>query len=142
MLVITAKEGDNARKEPSLSSASATITSPSPSLALLPILASLPPITIVGSSPPDARTVAIMEVVVVFPWLPDTAMENFILSNSASISARGMTGIFLLCASKTSGLSSFTAVDVTTTSASARWEASCPEQILAPREASLCVISD
>ena len=37
MLVMTAIVGESFRKEPSLSSASATMTSPSPSLALLPI---------------------------------------------------------------------------------------------------------
>ncbi len=93
MLVMTARQGLSFRKEPSLSSASATITSPSPSRALLPMLASLPPITIVGSSPPWARSVATIDVVVVLPWLPETAMENFIFRSSASISARGMTGM-------------------------------------------------
>jgi hypothetical protein len=40
-------------------------------------------------------------------------------SNSASIKARGTTGIFLFLAAMTSGLSGFTAVEVTTTSAPA-----------------------
>ncbi len=93
MFVMTAIEGPSFRKEPSLSSASATITSPFPRRALLPMLPSFPPITTVGSSPPWARRVAIIEVVVVLPCMPETAMENFILRSSASISARGITGM-------------------------------------------------
>ena len=118
--MITASDGLSLRKDPSLSSASATMTSPSPILALLPILASFPPITMVGSKPPVASTVAIMEVVVVLPWLPDTATDIFIFRSSASISARGMTGMLRRCASSTSGLSALTAVEVTTTSAELR----------------------
>ena len=78
---------------------------PIPSRALLPMFASLPPITMVGSRPPWARIVAAIEVVEVFPWLPETAMENFIFNSSASISARGMTGMFRPWAAITSGLS-------------------------------------
>ena len=90
------------------------------------MLASLPPITIVGSRPPWARSVETIEVVVVFPWLPETAMENFILSSSASISARGMTGMSRSWAASTSGLSGRTAVEMTTTSALPIWAASWP----------------
>ena len=43
-----------------------------------------------------------MDVVDVFPCVPAMAMPYFILMSSASISARGMTGIFFLIASCTS----------------------------------------
>ena len=62
--------GESLRKLPSLSSASATRNSPWPSLAFVPRLFSLPPITTVGSMPPAASTVATMEVVVVLPCAP------------------------------------------------------------------------
>ena len=48
---------------------------------------------------------AIIEVVVVLPCAPATAMPYFRRINSASISARGMTGIFRRAASASSGLS-------------------------------------
>ena len=51
MFVITAMVGNSFRNERSLSSASATINSLPPSLALLPNALSRPPITAVGSSP-------------------------------------------------------------------------------------------
>ncbi len=93
MVVTTAMVGLSFRNEPSLSSASATRKSPRPSLALVPRAFRRPPMTMVGSSPPRARTVATMEVVVVFPWVPATATPYFIRISSASISARWITGI-------------------------------------------------
>ena len=53
-------------------------------------------------------------------------MENFIFNSSASISARGMTGMFLSRAATTSGLSGRTAVEVTTTSAGPMLAAAWP----------------
>ena len=53
-----------------------------------------------------------MEVVVVFPWVPAIAIPYFIRINSASISARGMTGIFRARAASTSGLSGRTAEEI------------------------------
>ena len=44
-----------------------------------------------------AITVAINEVVVVFPCAPATSIPYFILASSASISALGITGIAFLC---------------------------------------------
>src|SRR5437660_825730 len=82
-----------------------------------------PPITNVGSRCAAARSEATIEVVVVLPWAPATAMPYFKRINSASISARGITGIFLLCASMTSGLSGFTAEEVTTTWAPSAFDA-------------------
>ena len=117
MLVTTAMAGENFKKEPSLSSASATMKSPWPSTALVPMLFSLPPMTTVGSRPPSARTEATMEVVVVLPWAPAMATLYFNRMSSASISALGMTGVDFCSAASTSRLSCWTAEDVTTTSA-------------------------
>src|SRR3990172_6021374 len=93
MVVTTAMVGESFRKDPSLSSASATRKSPRPSFALVSRPLRRPPMTIVGSSPPSARTVASMEVVVVLPWVPATATPYLRRISSASISARGITGI-------------------------------------------------
>ena len=73
-----------------------------------------------------------MDVVVVLPWLPATATPYLRRMSSASISARGMTGIPRRRASSTSGLSAFTAVEVTTTCAPWRCAASCPSPNRAP----------
>ena len=87
-------------------------------LGVGPERSSRPPMTTVGSMPPWDRIVATMLVVVVLPWVPAMAMPYFIRISSASISARGITGISRRCASSTSGLSARTAVEVTTTSTS------------------------
>ena len=71
----------------------------------------------------EANPEATIEVVVVLPCAPATAMPYFKRISSASISARGITGIFILCASMTSGLSAFTAEEVTTTCAPSALEA-------------------
>ena len=71
-----------------------------------------------------------MLVVVVLPWVPATAMPYFMRISSASISARGMTGIIRRPASATSGLPARMAVEVTTTSASPTFSAPMPENDL------------
>ena len=68
-----------------------------------------PPTTTVGSSPPRSSTIATIEVVVVLPWLPATAMPYFMRMSSASMSARAITGTFASRAAFSSGLSCFTA---------------------------------
>jgi len=78
---------------------------------------SLPPITMVGSRPAAAKTVANMDVVVVFPCVPAMAKPYFIRISSASISALGMTGTPWDIAALISVLWSGTAVLLTTTSA-------------------------
>ena len=83
--------------------------SPRPSRALLPKALNRPPITAVGSKPARSSTSAIIEVVLVLPCAPATAMPNRRRINSASISARGITGIRRPFASTTSGLSGRTA---------------------------------
>ena len=119
MLVITAMVGQSMRNDRSLSSASATMYSPRPSRALLPNALSRPPITAVGSTPARSSTSAIIEVVVVLPCEPATAIENRSRISSASISARGITGMPRRAASTISGFDARTADENTTTSASA-----------------------
>jgi hypothetical protein len=127
MFVMTAITGARRRKEPSLSSASATSSSPSPSRVVLGEASGAstrPPITAVGSRPEHPSTWAMREVVVVLPWLPATAMPSLSRISSASISARGMTGILRRSASSSSAFVARMADEKTTTSASPRWLAS------------------
>ncbi len=92
--------------------------------------------TKVGSRPPSASTDAIRLVVVVLPCVPATAMPCFSRISSASISARGTTGMPLSRAATTSGLSAATAVDTTTASAPATFAAAWPMATLTPSRAS------
>ena len=105
---------------------------PLPSLALLPNTRRRPPITAVGSRPARSSTSAIIDVVVVLPCEPATAIEKRSRISSASISARGMTGMSRRCASTTSGFVGFTADDTTTTSASPKCDAACPTNTVTP----------
>src|SRR2546425_990106 len=141
MLVTTAMVGVRRRNEPSLSSASATSRSPRPSLALLSITPRRPPMMIVGSSPAPARTCATIEVVVVLPCDPAMAMPYLMRMSSASISARGITGIWRRRASSTSGLSGRTAEETTTTSASPTPSAKWPRATVAPMARSRCTVA-
>src|SRR3989339_1377400 len=139
MLVITAMIGCRYRTAASDSSAWATMNSPVPSLAFAPLLLSLPPITKVGSKPPLASTLAASEVVVVLPCVPATAMPWRRRINSASIIARGTTGMRRARAASTSGLSWPTAVDTTTASASVRCCSAWPRYTVAPSCLRRCV---
>ena len=109
MVVTTAMVGASLRNEPSDSSASATRNSPWPSRALEPRWLTRPPTTIVGSRRPSASTAPTIEVVVVLPWVPATAMPYFSRISSASISARGIVGTWRWRAACTSTLSRETA---------------------------------
>src|SRR3990172_2555016 len=142
MFVTTAMVGDSLRKLPSLSSASATRNSPCPSLAFVPRLFSLPPMTTVGSMLPAASTVATIEVVVVLPCAPAMATPYLSRMSSASISARGITGICFSLAATTSTLSFFTADEMTTTCGEATFSARCPIKISPPSFLSRSVVSD
>ena len=62
----------------------------------------------------------------VLPWVPPTATDHLRRISSASISARRTTGSSLARAAITSGLSGFTAEEMTTTSASARFSGRWP----------------
>ena len=109
-------------------------------MALVPRLFNTPPITMVGSRPPLLRTFAIMAVVEVFPWAPDTAIAYLIRISSASISALGIIGIFNSSAAATSAFPLDIAVDVTITSAFPICSFLCPLYICAPSFTSLSVI--
>src|SRR5581483_6141793 len=143
MFVTTATIGERRRNVPSLSSASATRNSPCPRRAFVPSVRSFPPTTTVGSRPASRSTAATRDVVVVFPCVPATAIPYFIRMSSASISARGMTGIFSSRARTTSGFANVTAEEMTRTSmSSATCAASCgPMWIAAPIVASRRVVS-
>ena len=70
------------------------------------------------------------------------ATPSFRRISSASISARGITGMPRSLAAITSGLFFFTALEVTTTSTSgATFSARCPALTIPPREARRLVIS-
>ncbi len=73
--------------------------------------------TKVGSSPASVRMLATRLVVVVLPCVPAIAIPNRKRISSASISARGTTGMRAARAATTSGLSGLTALEITTTSA-------------------------
>jgi hypothetical protein len=104
-------------------------------LALAPALFRRPPITKVGSRPPSASTLATRLVVVVLPCVPAMAMPCFRRISSASISARGTTGMRFSRAASTSGLSACTAVEVTTASTVLRLSAAWPTKVLMPSPA-------
>src|SRR4051812_7282889 len=142
MFVITASVGNSFRNDRSLSSASATISSPRPRRALLPKALSRPPITAVGSSPACSSIRAIIDVVVVFPWAPATATAYRSRISSASISARGITGICRRTASTTSTFVGRTADDTTTTSAPPTWLAVCPYSTCTPSVVSRSVTAE
>ncbi len=78
----------------------------------------------------------------VLPWAPATATLYLSRISSASISARGITGIDACWAARTSGLSPLTAEEITTTSAPCTWSAACPSKIAPPRRLRRSVVSD
>ncbi len=92
----------------------------------------MPPLITVGSSPPFSSSVATSEVVVVLPWVPAIATQLFSRISSASISARRTTGSRFSRAATSSGLSRLIAVETTTTSASPRFSALCPTNVVMP----------
>ena len=132
MLVTTAISGSSSRNVPSLSSASMTIHSPLSHTALVPISLTSPPMRKLGRNPASIRIRASMEVVVVLPWVPDTATHRRHAAIAASAWARLSSTRPRRRASVTSGFASGTAVDRATTSASATWTASWPTKTLTP----------
>ena len=86
----------------------------------------------VGSSPPAASTSAVIEVVVVLPAEPPIATPYFMRMSSASISARGITGMQASSAARSSGFVAGTADENTTTSAPSTSDASWPMPIRMP----------
>ena len=76
----------------------------------------MPPLITVGSSPAASSSAATIEVVVVLPCVPPTAIDHFSRISSASISARRTTGhAGARAPPATSGLSGLTAEETTTT---------------------------
>ena len=132
MLVTTARIGESLRKERSLSSASATKYSRLADARIGAHGVNASANDDGGIEPPAARTAATIEVVVVLPCMPAMAMPYFRRISSASISARGITGMCCAWAAATSGLSRATAELVTTTSAPDRFSARCPSKVMAP----------
>ena len=108
IFVTTAWMGVSLRKVRSYSSASTTMTSPSPATALEPNTATLPPTMMVGSKPACWSTRPVSVVVVVLPCVPAMPMPRLARMSSPSISARLMIGMRRRSASAVSGLSSGT----------------------------------
>ena len=81
-------------------------------------------------------------VVVVLPCVPATAMPRFRRISSASMMARGTTGMRAARAAMTSGLSPATAVDVTMASAPVTLLATWPMAMLTPSAARRRVTAD
>ena len=115
MLVTTATSGAYSSSEPSLSSASATNTSPLPWWALVPASPNSPPTAKDGSKPLCCRATVSMEVVVVLPWVPVTIRVRWPAMSLASTAGRMRTGTSRRRASTNSGLSLGMAARVETT---------------------------
>src|SRR5215471_7690397 len=124
------------RNEPSLSSASATKSGPPPSAAPDPVAARMPPMTYPGSAPVSRSTVVIIDVVVVLPCVPVTAMTRRPNISEASAPARCSTRMPRRLASASSGFPARIALDTTSVSASPRWPALWPTCTRAPSESS------
>ena len=123
------------RKEPSLSSTSATSRSPCPSLTGLakpPGRGTRPPIRAVGSRPAASSRCALIADVVVFPWEPAIAIASLVRITSASRAPRPTIGIFARRAASSSGLSSGIADDRTMVSAPSILVRSCPISMRTP----------
>ncbi|GBU22524.1 hypothetical protein R80B4_02434 [Fibrobacteres bacterium R8-0-B4] len=116
--MITAIVGYIARNDLSYSSASATTIPPSPTIACDPTLRSIPPTRTVGDIFASVNTVPIRDVVVVFPCVPATHTVKFDRIISPSTSALLISGMPLSTAYRLSGLSSLTALEYTSSSAS------------------------
>ena len=126
MLVSTATSGLRSSNDPSDSSASHTTNSPSPWRALEPRSFSSPPTRKVGSRPASTSTRLIMEVVVVLPWVPQTAIPRPASMSQARACARLTTRIPLRRASWSSTLCEGMAEEMTTTSGWSRLPALWP----------------
>jgi hypothetical protein len=116
-LVTTAISGSRARNVPSLSSASITSHCPLSQTAFVPISLTSPPIRKLGRSPASTRMRASIDVVVVFPWVPDTATHRRHAATAAVASARWSTLTPNRRASTTSGFVGEMAVEMVTSSA-------------------------
>ena len=79
-----------------------------------------------GRSPASTSTRASMELVVVLPWVPATAMVRLTEAMAGRIWLRVATGTPAARAARTSGLAAEMAEEMATTSASARLAGSWP----------------
>ena len=70
-----------------------------------------------GSSPALVSTTAVIDDVVVLPWVPETDTNGVIAASSGRNDLRLSTGTEFSIASRSSGLSADTAVERTTRSA-------------------------
>ena len=86
----------------------------------------IPPLITVGSICAVSNSAPIIEVVVVLPWVPATAIAHLRRISSPSISARRTTGTRRARAARISGLSGLIAEETTTTSAAPMFSALCP----------------
>ena len=147
MLVTTATSGLYSSSEPSLSSASATKTSPLPWWALVPASPRSPPTAKDGSNPVCCRATISIEVVVVLPCVPVTMRVRRPAISLASTAGRRITGIARRRASTSSGLVFGMAAWVVMTAVGppgsrSRFAASWPMLIRAPRARSAATPRD
>ena len=96
----------------------------------------------VGSAPAACSATVSSEVVVVLPWVPATATTRRPAITAASAAERGSIRRPRRTASTNSGLSSRTAVETTTVSASPTCAASWPRWTRAPSSRSACRIGE
>ena len=92
----------------------------------------MPPLMTVGSIPAQSSMAAMIEVVVVLPWVPATATDHLSRISSASISARCTTGMWRSPAATISTLSSAMADETTSTATSSMVSAPWPWEIGMP----------
>ena len=111
-------------------------------MALPPIASRSPPISTCGSLPARSSRNAIIEVVVVLPCDPATAIPSQPFNNAANKSERWNIGNPLRCASNTSGFSVRMALETTIAFTSVRFAAAWPRKIVAPLFARRAVTSD
>ena len=131
----TAIDGAYFRKEPSDSSASATNQASSsvrPSRALVPRAAMRAPTAKDGSAPAASSITAIIELVVVLPWVPATAIVRWTPMAAARASERCRTRSPRARAAASSGLDSRMAVEITTVSACSMFSAAWGTKTRAP----------
>ena len=127
MFKITDTAGCSWRKVSTYSQASTTMVSLRPTRELAPSMGSLPPMMALGSSPPSMSTSVSMAVVVVLPWVPETATGRLNFSVSMpSITERSRVGMPFSRAATSSGLSALQAAVYTTHSASPMFSALWP----------------
>ena len=100
------------------SSASTTSHSPAPQSAFRPVVRSAPPIRYAGSIPMRSSAWAIIDVVVVFPCAPPTAIVRFRRLICSSRSARGRSGSPRWCAATRSAFESGIALEWNTSTSS------------------------